>query len=275
MNSYLKTKDFFYSEEEFELLYDPDLDMLITDPQPSNLNRYYKSEEYISHSDSKKSVLDKIYHLVKNYSFRRKTNLINSFNSPNKTLLDIGAGTGDFILKAKNRGWNVQGVEPNPVACVKAKKKGVSLKNNLSEVSKSKFDMITLWHVLEHLPNLDEQIKSITSLLNDKGTIIIAVPNFKSYDAIKYKNFWAAFDVPRHLWHFSRTSISLLFKNYGFKVVSTKPMLFDSYYVSLLSEKYKTGNQRFFPAMYSGLVSNLKAFSTNEYSSLIYILKKV
>lgn len=274
MKPYLKTKDFFYTQEEFELLYDSDLDMLVTHPQPSDLSHYYKSENYISHSDSKKNMLDKIYQRVKNYSLQRKVKLINSFQSVNKNLLDIGAGTGDFLLTAKRKGWDIEGVEPNAMASSKAKEKGISLRTDISDLPSTHFDVITLWHVLEHLPNLSQQIKSISTLLNAEGTLIIAVPNFKSYDAKKYKNFWAALDVPRHLWHFSQNSISLLFREHGLKITATKPMLFDSFYVSLLSEKYKTGKSQFLNAMYTGLTSNLKALSSKEYSSLIYVLKK-
>ncbi|MGB3151799.1 MAG: class I SAM-dependent methyltransferase [Maribacter sp.] len=274
MKPYLKTKDFFYTQEEFELLYDSDLDMLVTHPQPSDLSHYYKSENYISHSDSKKNILDKIYQCVKNFSLQRKVKLINSFQSVNKNLLDIGAGTGDFLLTAKRKGWDIEGVEPNAMASSKAKEKGILLRTDISDLPNTYFDVITLWHVLEHLPNLSQQIKSISTLLNAEGTLIIAVPNFKSYDAKKYKNFWAALDVPRHLWHFSQNSISLLFREHGLKITATKPMLFDSFYVSLLSEKYKTGKSQFLNAMYTGLTSNLKALSTKEYSSLIYVLKK-
>ncbi len=274
MNSYLKTKDFFHTQEEFELLYDPKLNMLVTHPQPSDLSEYYKSGGYISHSDSKKSLLDKVYQFVKKYNLRHKVKLIDSFNAPGKKLLDIGAGTGDFLLTAKHRDWLTEGVEPNILARTKAIEKGIKLRDKIEDLREDKFDVITLWHVLEHLPNLQNQITSITSLLNKQGFLIVAVPNFKSYDAKKYKNFWAAFDVPRHLWHFSRTSIPLLFKEHDLKLVSTKPMLFDSYYVSLLSEKYKTGKTQYLNAALTGFVSNLKACSTKEYSSLIYILTK-
>ena len=274
MKPYLKTKDFFNTQKEFELLYDPTLDMLITRPQPSDLSEYYKSDGYISHSDSKKSLTDKIYQFVKKYNIRRKVKLIDSLDLPGKRLLDIGAGTGDFLLAAKNKGWIIEGVEPSILARTNAYEKQIKLKEKIEDLQGAKFDVITLWHVLEHLPNLQNQITAITSLLNPSGFLIIAVPNFKSYDAKKYKTFWAAFDVPRHIWHFSRKSIPLLFKKHNLQLVSTKPMLFDSYYVSLLSERYKTGKSNYLNAALTGFVSNLKAYSSKEYSSLIYILRK-
>jgi len=274
MKSYLKTKDYSISQEEFQLLYDEELDMLVTSPQPKNLEKYYESEVYISHTDSKKTLVDKLYQIVKSYSLKKKVSLLNSFNSSEKTLLDIGAGTGDFLATAKRQDWTVEGVEPNASARGKAKDKGVVLFSDLKEVSNNKFDVITLWHVLEHLPNLDKQIETIVSLLKENGTLVIAVPNFKSYDANYYGNFWAAFDVPRHLWHFSKNSIERIFATHKMQLVKTKPMLFDSFYVSLLSEKYKSGKQNIIKAFRTGLKSNIRGNRSKEYSSHVYILKK-
>lgn len=274
MKSYLKTKDYSISQEEFELLLNDELDMLVTSPQPENLEKYYESEVYISHTDSKKTLVDKLYQIVKNYSLKKKVSLLNTFNSSERKLLDIGAGTGDFLATAEKHNWKITGVEPNASARNKAKEKGVVLFSDLKEVSNNKFDVVTLWHVLEHLPDLDNQIETIDSLLAENGTLVIAVPNFKSYDAKHYGNFWAAFDVPRHLWHFSRNSIERIFTKHKMQLVKTKPMLFDSFYVSLLSEKYKSGKQNFIKAFWTGLKSNIKGNRSREYSSHIYILKK-
>lgn len=275
MKSFLKTKDHSVSGEEFQLMHSPDLDMLITEPKPKNLETYYQSDDYISHTDAQETLVDKIYQSVKKHSLKKKLNLISQCAKTNKTLLDIGAGTGDFLLVAKNNGWSVNGIEPNAKASAKAKEKGVTTISNIESLPLTKrYHVITLWHVLEHLPDLESQIKKMVSLLEDDGALIIAVPNFKSYDAEHYKNFWAAYDVPRHLWHFSRSSIKMLFEKENMKVTKIKPMVFDSFYVSLLSEKYKTGNQNFIKAFCVGLWSNIKAWRTKEYSSLIYVLKK-
>ena len=274
MKPYLRTKDFSVSQESFELYHDPNLDMLVTAPQPDNLDPYYESEVYISHTDSNKSLVDKIYQWVKKYSLNKKMKLVSSYSVEKKTLLDFGAGTGDFLKTAKNMGWTVEGVEPNIHARSKAKEKEIDLFSSLSEVSLKKYDVITLWHVLEHLPDLENQIQKLSSLLEEEGTLVIAVPNFKSFDAKYYKEFWAAFDTPRHLWHFSKTAIEKLFLKRGLKLVKIKPMLFDSFYVSLLSEKYKTGKQNIGKAFFIGLRSNLIGVRTKEYSSHIYVLKK-
>lgn len=276
----IKCKDHTLTGEEFELVYDSDMDMYVTNPQPSekNLSSYYKSDDYISHTDAKKSVFDKIYQLVKNYTLFRKVKLIGSFNISKKNLLDIGCGTGDFLKTAQNKNWKVYGVEPNNQARQLAQNKIqessqiVSDLNDLMNIS-NKFDVITLWHVLEHIPNLNSYISLVKSLLKENGVLVVAVPNFKSFDANLYKEFWAAYDVPRHLWHFSQKSITTIFKKYQMKVTQVLPMRFDSYYVSLLSEKYKFGKSSYSTAFCNGFVSNWKARKSKEYSSLIYVIK--
>lgn len=275
MKLYLKTKDYFYSGEEFELLYDKKRDMLITSPTPKNLMVYYDSNNYISHSDKAINIIDKIYQVVKHYSLSKKVRLIAKFKNNNKTILDIGAGTGDFLLKASKEQWNVFGVEPNKLARDKSSKKGINLKETIEEIEEEKFNVITLWHVLEHLPDLQNQLKNILNLLDKEGALIIAVPNYKSYDAKKYKQFWAAYDVPRHLYHFSKKSIIEIFKEYNMELVKTYPMYFDAFYVSLLSEKYKNKKQNIFKAFLIGLWSNISALRTKQYSSHIYVLKRI
>lgn len=272
---FLTVKDNSVSKESFELLYDENLDMLITSPQPdeNNLGRYYESEDYISHTDGKRSIFEKAYHFIKNIALKNKLSLINDLQQSKGNLLDIGAGTGDFLLVAKNNGWNSVGIEPSEKAKAIAKAKGVELKSDLSEFEDNSFDIITMWHVLEHVPNLENQIKELKRLLKPNGSILIAVPNFKSFDANYYKEFWAAYDVPRHLWHFSKTAIKKLFAKEELEMIKILPMKFDSFYVSLLSEKYKTGKMNYFKAFSIGLKSNLRAKKNFEYSSHIYVLK--
>lgn len=275
-NVYIKVKDHSVSNEHFELLIDEELQLLKTYPQPEleNLGKYYESEDYISHTDSKRSLFEKMYHWVKSYSLKKKVRLINSFHSQKGSLLDIGAGTGDFLVTAKAQNWQVVGIEPNESAKKLAISKGISFKNSIESIDNQLFDVITMWHVMEHVPNVEHQIKELKRLLKPDGTIIIAVPNYKSYDAEYYKEFWAAYDVPRHLWHFSKVSIQKLVERENMKLVKILPMIFDSFYVSLLSEKYKNGKMNFFKAFWIGLRSNLKASATKEYSSHIYVVKK-
>ena len=198
----------------------------------------------------------------------------NSISRPERNILDVGAGTGDFLKFCKVNSWNVFGTEPDTGARSIAAKKGVLLHKDLSQFTNQKFEIITLWHVLEHVENLEEYISILEKLITKNGKLIIAVPNYKSYDAKYYNKFWAAFDVPRHLWHFSETSISKLFATVNLKVEKTLPMKFDAFYVSLLSEKYKYGRMKPISAFYRGFVSNIKATKSKQYSSLIYVLKK-
>lgn len=274
MKIYIRCKDHSVSNETFNLMYDPNTELLITEPQPKELDKYYESDAYISHTDSKKTAIDKIYQFIKRINIGFKLNLINEYVTQRKTLLDIGCGTGDFLVAAQKDGWEIVGVEPNKNASEKAASKNIIVLPSLKSVPKQKFDIITLWHVLEHLPDLNFQIQNLVELLEDWGTLIIAVPNYKSYDAKYYKEHWAAYDVPRHLWHFSKTSIERIFQEYDMKIVKTKPMLFDAFYVSLLSEKYKTGKSNIINALWVGLRSNLNGWHTKEYSSHIYILQK-
>jgi len=273
MKFYLETKDYSVSKETFELYQDQDLDMLVTKPVPENLYSYYESDNYISHTDAKKSIIDKTYQIIKRRNLKSKLNIVKKFSN-GKSILDVGAGTGDFLVEAKNQNFTVNGVEPNVNASLKAQEKNIELKPSLEAFENQKFDIITLWHVLEHLPNLNDQVTRLRNLLNENGVLIIAVPNYKSYDAVYYKKHWAAFDVPRHLWHFSKTSIIKLFKKEKLELQKVYPMVFDSFYVSLLSENYKTGKQNYFKAFWIGLLSNIKAWRNKEYSSLIYVLKR-
>ena len=272
---FLTVKDYSVSQETFDLYHDEELDMLITYPQPSleNLGKYYESVDYISHTDSKRSLFEKCYHFIKSVALKNKLNLVNSLQPAKGSILDIGAGTGDFLSVVKENGWNTIGVEPSEKAKAIAKRKGVSFVEETSELENNSFDVITMWHVLEHVPNLDNQIKELKRLLKPNGSLIIAVPNFKSFDAKQYGNFWAAYDVPIHFWHFSKTAIKKLFAKEDMELVKVLPMKFDSFYVSLLSEKYKTGKMNFVKAFFIGLQSNWKAKKNFEYSSHIYVLK--
>ena len=272
---FLTVKDYSVSKETFDLYFDETLDMLITHPQPSleNLGKYYESEDYISHTDNKRSLFEKLYHFIKSIALKNKLNLINSLQPQKGRILDIGAGTGEFLSVAKNDGWQTIGVEPSDKAKAIAKNKGVSFVEETSELENHSFDVISMWHVLEHVPDLDKQINELKRLLKPTGTLIIAVPNFKSFDAKHYGKFWAAFDVPIHFWHFSKTAIKLLFEKEEMKLEKILPMKFDSFYVSLLSEKYKSGKMNFVSAFFTGLKSNFKAKSNFEYSSHIYVLK--
>ncbi|NJB81253.1 class I SAM-dependent methyltransferase [Wenyingzhuangia aestuarii] len=330
LKTYIKTKDFSVSKENFELLLDDRIDLLITNPRPKkeNLGKYYETENYISHTDSNKTITEIVYNKVKKYALQKKLELLNSFSVEEKKVLDIGCGTGDFLKICQQAGWKVTGIEPSEKAREKAFEKledrtyiysnihaffdddfaatekdldykqsyrqtklyhhsDHETKNVEKEVLKFEdenvekesnpylFDVITMWHSLEHVHDLDMYIYRLKQLLKPDGVLVIAVPNYKSYDAELYKEYWAAYDTPRHLWHFSQTAMNRLFATELIKVIKTLPMKFDAFYVSLLSEQYKTGKKNFIKAIINGYRSNKKAKQTGEYSSLIYLLKNM
>lgn len=273
---FISCKDHTVSNKEFTILRDVNNDLLVTSPRPNDedLDNFYDSQEYISHTDSRESILNKVYHLVRNYTLKQKLKLINSFNSGERSILDIGTGTGDFLSICQKNGWQVEGVEPNQKAQNKTEEKlGKNITSDISDLTSKDFDVITMWHVLEHIPDLNQIITNLKQLLKENGTLVVAVPNHKSFDAKHYGKLWAAYDVPRHLWHFSQTAMQKLVTKENMSIVKTLPMKFDAYYVSLLSEKYKTGSGNPVKAFLIGLRSNLMARRTNEYSSLIYIIK--
>jgi 2-polyprenyl-3-methyl-5-hydroxy-6-metoxy-1,4-benzoquinol methylase len=273
--SFITVKDFSVSGESFSLLLNEEYQILKTHPQPTldKLGSYYEFEDYISHTDGKRTLFEKMYHFIKRKAIRDKVKLINSYQPVKGRILDIGAGTGDFLLECKNQNWDILGIEPNDKAKGIALGKGIKFGDTIEKLESNSFDVITMWHVLEHVPDVEHQVAELKRLLKPSGTIIIAVPNFKSYDANHYKEFWAAYDVPRHLWHFSKTAIEKLFDKQNMNLEDIKPMWFDSFYVSLLSEKYKSGKMNFISGFFIGLISNVSGFFKKEFSSHIYVLK--
>ena len=269
----MKVKDFLVSHEEFTLVKDNDFPGLLkTYPVPASekLPDYYKSNEYISHSDSSKGFVNKLYYRVKRYNLTSKYNLIQNSISGNQ-ILDYGCGTGDLVAYLSSKNMDAFGFEPNPIAhTIAFKKNPKKIYTNSDFLDTSNFDAITLWHVLEHLPNLHQEILRLKNALNPNGKMFVAVPNYESYDATYYKEFWAAYDVPRHLWHFNSAAMKKLFEQFGMIIENIIPMYFDAYYVSMLSEKYKESSVGFLRAMLIGTISNLKAVKTGQYSSLIY-----
>jgi 2-polyprenyl-3-methyl-5-hydroxy-6-metoxy-1,4-benzoquinol methylase len=273
---YLKVKDFSVSEEMFDLIHNEKTDMLMTFPKLNSeeISKYYESEDYISHTDGKRSLFEKTYQFIKNIALKKKLKIIKSCSPSKGNLLDIGSGTGDFLLAANSSGWKTIGFEPNQKAKELAIKKGIKIIEKTELLADNSFDIITMWHVLEHVLDLEIQIKELKRLIKPGGTIIIAVPNFNSFDAKYYNEYWAAFDAPRHVWHFSKKAIEKLFEAENLNLTKILPMKFDAYYVSLLSEKYKTGKMNLVNAFLVGFHSNWQAKQNMEYSSLIYIIKK-
>lgn len=272
---YITTTDFTVTRQQFSLVRCVDCNLLATSPRPadSDLGTYYQSDDYISHTSRANGLTNSLYLLARKFTLSGKLEMINQLRTRGK-ILDVGCGTGDFLAHCKKDGWDVQGIEPGGPARELAQQKKIPVIDNIEQAA-GPYDVITLWHVLEHVPDPSITLTQLTSLLAQSGTLVIAVPNHDSYDGAKYKQYWAGYDVPRHLWHFDKRNMERLLHKNGFRLKNVKPMWLDSFYVSLLSERYKDrGLAGYIRAFITGLWSNYKASRTGEFSSLIYIATK-
>ena len=276
----LTIRDHSVSHEEFVVWQCGDCSLRFTQDVPDevSIGRYYQSTDYISHTNTSKGLVNQLYQKVRTFTLQQKAGLIISKTTQKGSLLDIGAGVGAFLHAMKQKGWTVRGIEPDAGAREQARKMySLDLENTdiLHQLEPQQYDAITLWHVLEHVHQLHPYVERLKSLLKPGGRIFIAVPNYEAADAGIYKPFWAAYDVPRHLYHFTPRSMETLMKIHGLNLIEKKPMWFDSFYISLLSSKYKNGKTNWLGAAMSGLRSNLAAlFNTNRCSSVIYIVGK-
>lgn len=277
----LNVKDHTVSLSYFELVECVKCGFLFTADPPDieSIGAYYQSDEYISHSDTSKGLINSIYQLVRKRAVSSKRRLVVKITGKaSGTILDYGCGTGSFLKEMKSVGWRVTGIEPDGRARQKAiDQTGATIEvpSFLKQIESGSTDAISMWHVLEHVHDLHQTIREFLRILKTDGVLIVAVPNHRSFDAIHYKDYWAAYDVPRHLYHFSPETMEKLMGMHGLSIVNTLPMWYDSFYVSLLSEKYKHGKTRFFHAMLVGLISNCKAlFTSGVCSSQIYVIRK-
>ena len=276
----LKVNDFSISKENFDLHQCTNCQFVFTQnaPSESEIAPYYKSEDYISHSDTNKGLINKIYHIVRKIMLSKKFNLIK--NLPGDTnILDIGSGTGYFLDYMKQKGYSTLGIEVDENARSYGKEKfGLNILPPSDFTNGSidqKFSFITMWHVLEHIYDPNQYMQIIHSLLQNEGYLIIALPNKSSYDAAHYKDYWAGYDVPRHLWHFTPNTLEQFANKNGFKLVKMHRLPFDAYYVSLLSEKYKGNALGLIKGGLIGFISMLKSWvNVKNTSSVIYVLEK-
>jgi SAM-dependent methyltransferase len=247
-------------------------------PDATSIGRYYRSEEYISHSNTSKGLINRLYHVVRRQTLSDKYRLVSSATRKRQgKLLDIGAGTGAFVAYMQQKGWEVTGLEPDETARERARTDHrVQLldTDELSRLPADSFDAVTLWHVLEHVHALHAYIEQLKTLIRRDGRIFIAVPNYTSYDARVYGEAWAAYDVPRHLYHFSPDAMERLLEQHGLQLQYSQPMWYDAFYISMLSEKYR-GRGSVMRAVFNGLTSNARAFvDKSRCSSLIYVVIK-
>jgi 2-polyprenyl-3-methyl-5-hydroxy-6-metoxy-1,4-benzoquinol methylase len=280
INPLLTVNDHSVSKEEFVIWQCNDCSLRFTQdvPDENSITPYYQSADYISHTNTKEGFINRLYQKVRNHTLDQKASLVISRTKKEGKILDLGAGIGAFLNSMKGKRWDVTGIEPDEGARQQAKNlfnlelSDTGLFNRLQPQS---FDAITLWHVLEHVHQLHSYIEQLKALLKPNGKIFIAVPNYNSLDGSIYKLHWAAYDVPRHLYHFTPKAMDVLIKKHGLNIIEKKPMWFDSFYISLLSSKYKNSKTNWLGAGISGLRSNMKAlFDTDKCSSVTYIIGK-
>lgn len=276
----LPVKDHSISKEWFNLVTCRKCQFTFTQNPPSEeaIGPYYASEDYVSHSDSKKGLINSIYHRVRSIMLQKKARLVKN-KAKGNSLLDIGSGTGYFLETMKKAGFETKGVEINDKARAFSKAQFdlnvLSPKAFFEQEAEMEFDIITLWHVLEHLYNLDEYMNRIKASLKDDGSLIVAVPNIDSFDSHYYEQDWAGLDVPRHLWHFTPASMNVFAEKHGWHITEYRILPFDSFYVALLSEKYKDNMFETIKGFLVGGVSWLNAiFNAKKASSVIYVLQK-
>jgi SAM-dependent methyltransferase len=268
--------DHFLSQEVFHLYTCTSCAVLKTEPAPddSRIGKYYESDNYLSHGDGQKGIFARLYRLAKGYNLGWKGRLLQRLNSK-ASFLDYGCGTGDLITHCQELGFDVRGAEPSDSAKAHlsslVKDRVVIPAEEL--LSDRRYDIISMWHVLEHIREPREILSQLKTKLNQDGHIVIALPNNASYDAHHYGALWAAWDVPRHLWHYRPDQIIALMNDLGFTHANSHPMWFDAFYVSLLSERYKKGSS--IGALFWAGLSNLKAlFNKKERcSSQVYVFK--
>jgi len=276
----LTAKDYTVSKENFGIWHCGSCSGRFTQnvPDGASIGKYYQSQEYISHTETREGLINRLYHSVRKITLRSKQNWVRSATGLKQgKLLDIGSGTGAFLHYMKTGGWEVTGLEPDDTARQNAKQlysvEALPIEQ-LFSLPEQAFDAITMWHVLEHVHDLHKYLEQLRKLVKPGGAIIIAVPNYTSLDAGYYKEFWAAYDVPRHLYHFSPASMESLLAQHNIKVIKKHPMVFDGFYVSLLSEKYKTGKSRLLAGFFQGLRSYRRGLKEVERcSSIVYECK--
>lgn len=278
---HLTCRDHFLTGEEFHLFRCAACELIFTQNHPGEpeITRYYGSEEYVSHSDTSKGLINKLYKAARELMLKSKKRTVRKKTGLGiGNLLDIGCGTGYFANEMKEAGWNVKGIEPDERARSFASSKfGLEVLHPemISSLRQKSFDCITLWHVLEHFQDPSGYLKQISELLKPGGLCIAALPNCSSYDAAHYKSFWAAYDVPRHIWHFKPSAFEFLIKKSGFSCEGIKSMPLDAFYISIISEKYKKSTLPFLKGIIYGKLFLLKSiFKIKGSSSLIYFLRK-
>ncbi len=271
--------DHSVSNERFNIVSCETCGFLLTNPKPkgNDINKYYQSDNYISHTNKKKGLLSWLYQIIRKKTISSKIKLLKKFKT-NGVHLDVGCGTGEFLYACKKNNYKTIGVEPSKLASKKAVKNyNLKISNDvtLASLEDRSIDSVSMWHVLEHIEDINSFIIQLNRILKNNGIVLIAVPNTDSWDCRHYGKYWAAWDVPIHFWHFSKKTITALLEKHGFEIIQKKPMWYDAFYISILSEEYKNGKKNYFISFLIGMTSNIFAiFNKNNTSSTTYVVKK-
>ncbi|MDD2798416.1 MAG: class I SAM-dependent methyltransferase [Bacteroidales bacterium] len=280
-SEFLACTDFFTTSETFDLKRCDKCQFVFTQNFPSEtiIGKYYDVPEYVSHSDTKKGIVNYLYHFARRFMLKRKMSLITKVSKMNSgNILDYGCGTGYFLNEMAKNGWKTTGIEKSDLAREFALNEfGLEINEPsfLSKMEDKSCDVVTLWHVLEHIENFDTLLSELKRVLKPDGTLILALPNSSSFDARHYREYWAAFDVPRHLWHFTPKTIALVGEKHNMKIVGAKAMPLDSFYISIMSEQNRGSRFAFVKGICVGLIANIVSLANiSNQSSLIYLFKK-
>lgn len=274
---FLTCQDYLVTQQKFTIATCESCGFRFTNPRPdsASLGSYYQSSDYISHNDQGGGLINRIYRIVRSYTLKKKLALINRLHPRKGKLLDMGCGTGLFLVTCREGGWKISGVEPDAKARqIATDRLSINIASDIFQLTSGSVDIITLWHVLEHVPDLSKTLTRINEQLRVGGTLLLALPNSNSLDAQYYQEHWAAYDIPRHLSHFTPQTITQLVSQFGFQLQETQPMYFDAFYIAMLSTKYRSGRTNLLASVWQGLKSNFSAQKTGDYSSLIYIFTK-
>ena len=255
----MKIKDHFLTQEIFEIKETETKGIYRTSPVPENLDKYYDSSDYISHHQDSGSLKEKLYKFLQGFNLKYKKNILTKELTAKDKVLDYGCGAGEFLKFIEND-FQTYGFEPNESARNYASQKlsKTIILNNLDLIENESLDAITLWHVFEHIDNQEDILQIFHNKLKTNGLLIIAVPNPTSFDAQHYKEFWAAYDVPRHIYHITKAGMEKLMNTDKWKIKKIKPLLLDSFYISMLSEKYKKSSLFWIKGLVFGTISNFK-----------------
>ncbi len=266
------SKDYLVTGESFKVYLDENKIIGKTFPAPkkSEMFKYYDSNQYLPHSYNNKNLITILYSVVKRQMHRKKLEWMSRQLNHNSSVLDYGCGTGDFVNYLRSKSVMAYGYDPN----IKFNLDSPDYLTNNFDWGVNKYDIIFLWHVLEHTHDPFVLLQSLKKLLKKNGKIFIAIPNFKSFDSTYYRKYWAGYDLPRHLWHFSRKSIYQIAEQNNFKIHTEKRLYLDAIYVSFLSEKYKSSRFPYLQGLIIGFISIFRSFFTKESSSFLFVFNK-